>query len=365
VHILFTLEYPHLPQLASGGQSSTHELAKELLKRGMSISVAANLMCRDLVGLLIETRMKVLGRKFSRDYLPGYPVYRSRTILENADLILREAKPDVVVVTPVRAVRSVAAFQKSNIPVVIYFRDLSELQNHGPLQELKDVKFIANSQFTADRYRQVFGIEATVIPPLFQPERYRTSSSRRNVTMINPHPRKGGDLAIQLAERCPDIPFCFVRSWPLNPTYLAALRQRIAKLPNVTLRKNTANMRSVYGEARVVLVPSQWEEAWGRVASEAHFSGIPVLASRVGGLPESVGPGGVLVDKDAPVECWEAHLRRLWSDEGFYRMISAAALAYAARQELNIDVQLGTFIRVVQQAIQARSSNVVAREGAG
>jgi glycosyltransferase involved in cell wall biosynthesis len=172
--------------------------------------------------------------------------------------------------------------------------------------------------------------------------------------MINPHPLKGVDLAIQLAERCPDIPFCFVQSWPLDLKYHASLRQRIAELPNVTLRPNTADMRSVYGDARVILMPSQCEEAWGRVASEAHFSGIPVLASKVGGLPESVGPGGVLVDKDAPVQCWESHLKRLWSDEAFYQVVSAAALAYAERQDLNIDVQLGKFTRVVQQAIQAR-----------
>jgi glycosyltransferase involved in cell wall biosynthesis len=354
MHILFTLEYPYVPQVWSGGQSSTHDLAKELLKRGMTISVAANLGRHDFVELLARIRMKALGRKFSRDYLPGYPVYRSRSILENADIILRAAKPDVLVVTPVRAVRSVSAFQKANIPIVLYLRDLVELQNHGPLQELKDITFIANSQFTAERYREVFGIEATVIPPLCRRERFRTRSSRRNVTMINPHPLKGVDLAIQLAERCPDIPFCFVQSWPLDPKYYASLRQRVVELPNVTLRPNTADMRTVYGEARVILMPSQWEEAWGRVASEAHFSGIPVLASKVGGLPESVGPGGVLVDKDAPVQCWESHLKRMWSDEAFYQMLSAAALAHAERQDFNIDVQLGKFTRVVQQAIQAR-----------
>ena len=165
------------------------------------------------------------------------------------------------------------------------------------------------------------------------------------------------NLAIQLAEKCPEIPFSFVESWALDPSNRTALHKRIDHLPNVTLRSRTSDMRSVYSEARVVLMPSQWEEAWGRIASEAHFSGIPVLASRTGGLPESVGPGGILVAKDAPVECWAIHLRRLWTDEAFYRKMSNAALAYAGRPELNTDIQIGAFIRILQNAIDTAGSS--------
>src|SRR3546814_9881685 len=43
------------------------------------------------------------------------------------------------------------------------------------------------------------------------------------------------------------------------------------------------DMREVYRRTHTLLVPSQWEEAWGRVATEAQFSGIPVLASDRGG----------------------------------------------------------------------------------
>ena len=57
------------------------------------------------------------------------------------------------------------------------------------------------------------------------------------------------------------------------------------------------DMRSVYRDTKVLLVPSQWLETWGRVATEAQFSGIPVLASRSGALPEAVGPGGILSNR--------------------------------------------------------------------
>jgi glycosyltransferase involved in cell wall biosynthesis len=365
MHVLFALAHYYLPQFAGGVQSSTHELALELLKRGMTVSVAANLMGNDLVGFLVRAKMKMLRRKFSRDRLPGYPVYRSWLLFETVDHILPAITPDVVVVQPRHAVRVALAFQRAKLPIVMYLRDV-EFQDHaGSIQELNDVRYVANSQFTAETYRKAFGIHSTVIPPLFHAERYRTQTTRRNVTMVNPHPFKGVELAIKLAEKCPEIPFSFVESWALEPSYRATLQQRLSHFPNVTLRSRTADMRSVYSEARLILVPSQWEEAWGRIASEAHFSGIPVLASRTGGLPESVGPGGILVAKDAPVECWASHLQRLWTDEAFYRKLSNAALAYAGRPELNTELQIGAFIRILQEATgTARSAGTERHERA-
>ena len=38
----------------------------------------------------------------------------------------------------------------------------------------------------------------------------------------------------------------------------------------------------------LVIVPSQWKEAYGRVANEAFELGIPTLVSNTGGLPEAV-----------------------------------------------------------------------------
>jgi glycogen(starch) synthase len=47
-------------------------------------------------------------------------------------------------------------------------------------------------------------------------------------------------------------------------------------------------------------MPSRWEEAFGLVALEAALMARPVVATRVGGLPEVVldGETGLLVQKD-------------------------------------------------------------------
>ena len=80
------------------------------------------------------------------------------------------------------------------------------------------------------------------------------------------------------------------------------LKSRIHRLANVELVERSDDMSPIYASTRVLLVPSQWEaETWGRVVSEAQFSGIPVLASDRGALPETVGAGGAIIKYDAPV----------------------------------------------------------------
>ena len=44
----------------------------------------------------------------------------------------------------------------------------------------------------------------------------------------------------------------------------------------------------VYKYAKIVIVPSIWQEAYGRVSREAFILDIPVFVSNIGGLGESV-----------------------------------------------------------------------------
>lgn len=111
-------------------------------------------------------------------------------------------------------------------------------------------------------------------------------------------------------------------------------------------------MKTVYGRTRILLAPSKWEEAWGRVASEAHCSGIPVLGSTRGGLPEAIGKGGVTLDHDAPADDWARELKRLWMDDDHYARLSADALQFSKRPEMHPGRQFAMFLDVLQQAAE-------------
>ena len=93
-------------------------------------------------------------------------------------------------------------------------------------------------------------------------------------------------------------------------------------MPNVKCLPKQQDMRKVYGQTRILLVPSVWEEAFGRVASEAHVSGIPVIASEIGGLPESVGEGGIMIRDFRNAHEWIKAIGLLDTDSEVYQRCS-------------------------------------------
>lgn len=84
-------------------------------------------------------------------------------------------------------------------------------------------------------------------------------------------------------------------------------------------------LASAYREARAFVLPSEYE-AFGLVLLEAMTQGTPVIASRVGGIPEFVEDGrtGLLVPPSSPERLAEA-VGRLWSDPDLARRLGEAA----------------------------------------
>jgi glycosyltransferase involved in cell wall biosynthesis len=80
----------------------------------------------------------------------------------------------------------------------------------------------------------------------------------------------------------------------------------------------------VLGSIDVVCVPSLWDENAPFVIREAFAAGRPVLASRLGALPESVrdAEDGLLVEAGDP-EAWRAVLARLAADRAEVRRLAA------------------------------------------
>lgn len=77
-----------------------------------------------------------------------------------------------------------------------------------------------------------------------------------------------------------------------------------------------AEAQAIVRRARALLVPSRWYETFGRVIAEAYAAGVPVVASRIGALPEVVEEGvtGLLAEPDEPAS-WTAALERLGDED--------------------------------------------------
>jgi len=305
---------------------------------------------------MVKSRIvkKLTGRRFSVDRRLGYPVFRAWDPTDPSEVVKR-FKPDLAVIRAPGSVPMAVEMDRLGVLAIIYLHTLQAEALGGHPISVPNARFMTCSNFAARWYHEKFGIDPVVVPPYLDAERYRVDSTREYVTFINPHPWKGFEIAAEVARACPDIPFLFVESWRLPDAIRDDVLSTIAKLANVTLMPPTRNMRQVYARTRVLLVPSQWQESWGRVASEAHVSGIPVVGSRRGGLPEAIGEGGVVIEHDAPIAKWSDAVRRLWHDDAEYSRLSQAALDYAQRPDLDPDRQIETYLAVANEAGSNRS----------
>ena len=102
-------------------------------------------------------------------------------------------------------------------------------------------------------------------------------------------PHKGIDLLLDAWSRVgrPGAELCFVGDGPLADRVRAAA----AADPRITWAGAVppAEVAERLGRARAVVVPSVWDEPFGRVAAEAFALGRPVVTTGRGGLTEVVG----------------------------------------------------------------------------
>lgn len=197
-----------------------------------------------------------------------------------------------------------------------------------------DCHLVASSGFLADKVQRATGRRAEIVYP--PAELYFDTSGDPHgvVTMINPHPVKGLDTFLEIARRLPGVRFLLQESWKLGVEALSDLQRRLAELPNVRFAHRVSDMRSVYCQTRLLIVPSRWEEGFGMVVLEAQSCGIPVIASRRGGLPEAVGDGGVLIDDFMNVDAWVRGIEHALNDSKRYAALAARARKHAASDTL-------------------------------
>jgi glycosyltransferase involved in cell wall biosynthesis len=363
MRILFATNHPFLPQFVGGSERSTHDLCRLLIARGDEVAVLSGLRTGDVCWFWNRMRAKLRPRyQFPMGTFQGYAVFRGWDVARGAAEVVRRFAPDAVVVQAGEPLRLARVFDALGVPTLVYLRDTEHL-DWDSATRLDRVSFAANSRFVATRARERLAVQADVIPPVIDYPAFITRTKRRTATLINPHPKKGVHIALSLAEARRDIPFEFIESWHA-PRVQRALRSEASKLPNIRWRGPTLQATKIFQNTRILLVPSQSEEAWGRVVNEAQASGIPVIASKLGGLPESVGRGGVLVSPHDDPTKWLRSLSRLWDDPAEYGRLSTAAHHNVRRPDLQPDRLFSAFLDVITRLL-ARSRGEPPPPGAG
>jgi glycosyltransferase involved in cell wall biosynthesis len=100
-----------------------------------------------------------------------------------------------------------------------------------------------------------------------------------------------------------------------------------------------------------------WREAQGLTFAEAMLAGIPVIATRSGGIPDTVQDGetGLLVDENAPEQI-AAAIERLLGDQGLAMRLSEQGNQFAIRHRTrSASAQL--FDRLFTDLLQSKQAN--------
>ncbi len=159
-------------------------------------------------------------------------------------------------------------------------------------------------------------------------------------------PRQAAGLFARLADMLgsmrPDIPVLVVQS-ATDATLLNSIPGiDFSKYPQILASEPVARPADFFALTRIILVPSVFNEPFGRVAAEALINGVPALVSDRGALPDTVGDAGTALplpswltpESDRIVDVGEAQpwfdaVCGLWDDEAAYAAASARARSVA------------------------------------
>jgi glycosyltransferase involved in cell wall biosynthesis len=205
------------------------------------------------------------------------------------------------------------------------------------------------SQFLTDLYRDKVRLISTPMePPIDWSTVVAPTESRAFVTFVHPAPHKGlmlfARLADMLGSRRSDIPILVVQSGQSGGALNAIPGLDFTKYPQIMAAPPVPTPADYFALTRVLLVPSVWEEPFGRVAAEAMINAIPPIVADRGSLPHvvggdfSAGGGGRVLPipdwmtykttrlpTEAEVQPWFDAVCTLWDDATLYQAVASRA----------------------------------------
>ncbi|MEU9510047.1 glycosyltransferase [Micromonospora sp. NPDC048170] len=241
---------------------------------------------------------------------PGRPVADPGTVLRplHADLdrLLDADRPDVALLWPgARGEETPLARRLADAGVRLLLEHPAADLPPAPGTVDVAAEVVVPSQFARRHFAAASGRWAHAVEPLLRacdcpPDRPPAAGTGPvRVTFVNPEPAKGLGvvLAVAQASAVHRLPFRFRI---VEGRWTAAELRRIGvdpdRIPHVEVVPFREDVCALYAQTDLLLAPSLWQESFGMVAREATVHGVPVVATRVGGLPEAVGAGGICLD---------------------------------------------------------------------
>lgn len=161
---------------------------------------------------------------------------------------------------------------------------------------------------------------------------------------------KGAHLLPELAKRIPNVNFVVVGNGPLRELLFKEGLNNLHHHYRVPHEK----IKHYFKAADVLLVPSLWQEPFGRVIIEGQINSIPVIAFRSGGIPELIEnkKTGLLIEPGKLEDLANAIIRMI-NDERLRKRITSYGNKFA-RKKCGVKTIAKKILAIYDQVTQAR-----------
>ena len=235
-------------------------------------------------------------------------------------------KPDIILCGPNAVSISVNISKRLKVPSGCFIRAFENFESKGMNDHFgfkNIVKFLLygntkkttinklnfllpNSEFMVRKCKEEFSCKYhhVVYPPInVKRHSLYIPTKIKNIVMVSNSEHKGFEIFKDLSKIFNEISFTAVGVQGIPDI------EKLSK--NLFLKGWQKDPKDFILNADLVLVPSKWEEPFGRIAVEALRYGRMVLVSNVGGLPETVNYNDSLVLESENLEAWVSKIKTL------------------------------------------------------
>lgn len=159
-------------------------------------------------------------------------------------------------------------------------------------------ELVVNSKFMSKTLKQKYDVSVKVVYPKIDKNKFKQvlldPKEQKYITFIGSgNSMKGSDIAHKIAKKMPEFPFLFIGQ-----------EAGTSKSGNITYEGWKKDTLDIYKRTKILIVPSRWQEAYGRVVKEAQLMGIPVISSDRGGLVEANDNKDNIISNVDSVDLW-------------------------------------------------------------